>query len=1143
MSLSSVRYMYCLLLAFTVLCSAQVSAEARLPVSNPSPVPPSGDLQCGVNGNTDFIVEFDVIGSDSYQEVVFTRNNGSSSDSDAVRLWYTQQVQSGSDYVFNEQRLDVDQRYKLRIEIERETGQDLSRAHYYWVINGDKRFQESKDVKLHNGTVDGIGVGLTTFHCEEGNVEPPVVEPELPDICPYFPDHLAGNNYSNGKPIHNNLTISNGTGNPGNQIFMPTTEPVSFNTTSVSGVGGCVYDGVTSSNCEIDANKVLFNGSPLVPDSFVVEGESIHVPDASSKKLVPGSYGTITFGMNGSKLILEQGEYWINEFKIANNEASIEVEGPVVIHYNSFNVAASRVSINSGSGTHQDNLVLIGHGKDSHFWLNGFFEWVEIKAHWYVSPLAAAVGFDINAANRFSYTGSIVTPRLFLRGGDTNKINAIAPEKCDAPISSDYRVELTPLSDIALTCETIDVQVQVTQKDGTLATNFTGTVTVEQTNGSTQILTPESGVLDQSIAFSSDTVMTKKVTAYITDNRTQTEVEAQYKFVPYRLALSPNPLSVIAGKAEDITVRPLECSDSGRPISSVDFEGVRELTLSNTVYDKPTDPTYSAPIELRARDREGDWVSAPDDLILEFNKVDGEIVAVTQLRYAEAGEVSLALVDQECFEDAEGNLKCKKYSGSQTVLARPWTFAICEGNTALKDGTADGGDAFVAAGERFDLNVRPIRWQDDSEAINEFGEVGASGYCDDEFETVNFYHDDAPNAVVQLSSALHTPSDGDSSKQLSSDNGLEREHNTSPPISFDELYWAEVGSLRVKANTKGAYLGMTIDTGYRDIGRFYPKFFKVVDSDWTYPNGQSFVYMNQPLEQVVFQVEALNADQQPVSHYAVEGYSSGLQASFELYEQNAALTGRFASVKPNATWAIDGNRSIGRFQVKSSSLISCGTTELCWYKAPTAEGYEDGPFNQGGDETSISITHQWSNNVDPIEYPPHQQASAVDPTLLNRQPVIRFGRAVLSNASGRSIDSLFVPLSIEYWNGSRFVSHADDSQTHFHGISVVGDNHQIWVEEGKTADSVNLQGEGTAKTGATYQISTVKAGDVRQQTQLWLELNKGENRLPWLAYRWQDPNRGSDFNNEQDPSAIMTFGIYRGNDKIIFRGERGLTGR
>ena len=68
----------------------------------------------------------------------------------------------------------------------------------------------------------------------------------------------------------------------------------------------------------------------------------------------------------------------------------------------------------------------------------------------------------------------------------------------------------------------------------------------------------------------------------------------------------------------------------------------------------------------------------------------------------------------------------------------------------------------------------------------------------------------------------------------------------------------------------------------------------------------------------------------------------------------------------------------------------------------------------------------------------------------------------------------------------------------------------------------------------------------REQVRLWLRMDDsepskktGENDIscsgsdqdqPWLRYNWRQLG-------DEDPSTVVTFGIYRGNDRVIYRGD------
>ena len=162
--------------------------------------------------------------------------------------------------------------------------------------------------------------------------------------------------------------------------------------------------------------------------------------------------------------------------------------------------------------------------------------------------------------------------------------------------------------------------------------------------------------------------------------------------------------------------------------------------------------------------------------------------------------------------------------------------------------------------------------------------------------------------------------------------------------------------------------------------------------------------------------------------------------------------------------------------------------------------------------------------------------------MLTLQPDIRFGRIELDSVGGTVNSELPIPLRVEFWDGSRFTTNSDDSSTEVDGRNDADDNRNIWVEPNQTAFEVTLDDGGQIAAGQSRTVIATHASDVRQQTQVWLELDNTNNELPWLRYRWQDDDR-VEVNGEQDPSSVVTFGIYRGNDRVIFRGEPGLTGQ
>ncbi|WP_264877811.1 DUF6701 domain-containing protein [Vibrio agarivorans] len=709
--------------------------------------------------------------------------------------------------------------------------------------------------------------------------------------------------------------------------------------------------------------------------------------------------------------------------------------------------------------------------------------------------------------------------------------------------ANNYYVQMTPQQGIALTCESIEVQIQVVNQNGALASDFSGTVTVESGDTS-QVLSPSDGVLDQVVSIDSNVVSEKQVFAYITGNRTDTEQSGLYDFVPYKLAIEANPLGMIAGKPERITIRPMECDAGGQPITSPDYAGERSLELSHVSYKKPSNPHNKALISIT--DKDGNWINSPesetDVEVIETEFIvdpNGEVSAKPDLIYPEAGEVSYDLTDKACVEDEIGDQTCKTYSGTHTVKSRPWTFAICEESNTLPQGTSAGGDKFITAGEWFDLVAKPIRWQPGTPA-NGMGEINASKFCDDSYVTQNFYkiapQDDAPAATVEISSQLHTPSSDNVSVLLKTDNvsGLTRSNTDS--LIFNQLYWNEVGSLTVKANSQNTYLGMNIDTGFRNIGRFYPAYFVLEWSEWDTPDKQGgAAYLGQPYDMLDLEVYAYSAkDDYRVSNYSK--FSASLQATFPAL-QGDEYAERITGYEGNAPWEESPLGSVWKPRLTN---IVFEREEISSYPVVTSP---DGPFNvSGGDVTELELVIASGSSGDPVSFSLTEDKNSA---LLPEQPPARYGRMALADVSGSTSGSIRVPLRVEYFDGSSFVVNNDDDASGF-------DHNKYCTLDGVSTDaSFSFDGtDSSVSSGTNNNLLASRSGTNTDREAVRLFLRQGEVgdnpsdidcgarhfTQPWLQYNWRDKG-------DEDPSTLVTFGVYRGNDRIIFRGEPGLTGQ
>ncbi|MFG0389186.1 DUF6701 domain-containing protein [Vibrio sp. zbq_2] len=598
--------------------------------------------------------------------------------------------------------------------------------------------------------------------------------------------------------------------------------------------------------------------------------------------------------------------------------------------------------------------------------------------------------------------------------------------------------------------------------------------------------------------------------------------ELKLKFVPQIFRVNDGlPLNLIAGKSEQSSIVLMACSNDNENVIVPSYSGVPTIDIS-LIHPK----------------------QGLKDIQVEIGKFEKGRASLNVLSN-EAGKFEVVIKDSfKC----GGFLSCPAtgevvINGQAEIYSRPWTFAVCQSDlTPLPSGNIFdvSSTGFIAAGEKFDIAVLPIRWQVGGATAGPI--VTQNNYCNTSQLTINFAKGEAGILQISLNHNLTLPASGGEAGNLSgttSKNYLD-DDNLKGYYLFNDLSWNEVGQLQLQASS-GNYLGLAIQAGYKAVGRFYPKYFKIVSdsTNWDYASTQSFNYMNQPFDGVKFDVEAFDAEGNDILNYRY--FNSNLQAKFQLQELNYLLEDsrpRLISPAIIATsWDSRLTSTLGVFSLRADD--NClSINSLCWLKASPKEGYEDGPFNlfESTNEDFTSVTNIVINDggsVDPIAFRTGENRLTV-------QPDLRFGRANLNSVGGVVSDSgIKVPLRLEYWNGSRFIINGDDSSTEIKGSNVVTNNNVIWTdaEMPELAAEVNLS-EGGIVSGGTSNLIVAKQDKLkRQQTQVWLELVDDHNDLPWLQYFWD-----TDSDTEGNASAVVTFGIYRGNDKVIFRAESNMYG-
>ncbi|EHY0996249.1 DUF6701 domain-containing protein [Vibrio parahaemolyticus] len=824
--------------------------------------------------------------------------------------------------------------------------------------------------------------------------------------------------------------------------------------------------------------------------------------------------GTLTVGKG--KITFKTGTYWVGSINL-NNSGVIEIPDgeKVTIHTKSLSISNN----DSHFGEVGDaELVVLVHGSSD--------------GQVVLSQNAVFTGLlysekDVYLSNSTIVNGAITARRIQMN----NSSQIIATDNhCFTP-SDNYEVTLSPATQYALMCGTEQPSFEIETKNDGYAESTRVTVQVYPDADKFSVEVADSTGTGTYPSFTTSNVSSKlgklKLQVTVTDqngielndeytlkvtvdndpSKTQTST---FKFVPFKFDVDDQ--TIVAGKNYQIETRVLACSDGQQTV-------VKSYTGS---------PSVQLEIETPADGRSDESL-----LTYEPKFIDSEQGKTSDtFKLMESGLYTIKLEDANFTcdpqysdgcpiapDEEKGEQESVVLNGSFSVKSRPWKIAACnivaKNSGKTNPATQATGDGFIASAESFNVTYKPV--------VHSDSRGNATNVCEYPL-TQNYFSDSNTAAPLDAEFSVLYPSGGDiANLDPTKGSSLDFSSEEAKAGKAVEYAWDEVGALNLK--TKATYLGEKLDEYDVTVGRFYPKYFKVVDSSWTYPDELSFVYMNQPFDGVEFSVEALNANKAAIKNYA----DFATKAEFNLDDIDD-YSARFDAPDFGAgDWSNESDKSIGDFSIGNSGQC---IGSACWNK-DLGGNYPDGPFNSviGTDKSQIGLIYTY--NADPVEFITDGDSNS----RLVKQPDIRFGRVDLDDVGGNQGTTLRVPLRVEYWNGSRFIANSDDSQTRVLGETEDGSQVHIWPTD-NTAKVVSLGAGGLVSSGYSHSVTATEAESYRQQTRVWLDLESGGNSLPWLKYNWDNKNAG-----EENPSSVVTFGIHRGNDRVIYRGEPGLTGQ
>tara|TARA_R110001583_G_scaffold76956_2_gene210083 strand:+ start:6507 stop:9551 length:3045 start_codon:yes stop_codon:yes gene_type:complete len=464
------------------------------------------------------------------------------------------------------------------------------------------------------------------------------------------------------------------------------------------------------------------------------------------------------------------------------------------------------------------------------------------------------------------------------------------------------------------------------------------------------------------------------------------------------------------------------------------------------------------------------------------------------VNYADAGQVQVNASYSGSGADAGLVM-----TGNDTFVSRP--AGMCVSATT----TCSAGDAscpkFMTAGTAFSLSVQAVAWQFD----------GDTDFCAGNSSTPNY------SAIgVGLSAAILSPSPANSAGSVtptSYDHGAIAAGTHSVSISE-----SEVGVFRFDV-TPPSYFGYNLGVfSSEPIGRFYPNHFttSVTDNGALAANCSTsapFSYSGEDITWLVapqLTITAKNAVNVTTQNYTTPAYlklAVGDINVANISADNSAVDGGAVPLSIIST-------------LNSGSLTTSSFGQLTYDFSPldifTYTHEARAEINSFTPDILMSITD--ISDSDGVAMP----SSPLTFTPLANMDV-RFGRLWLEDTYGPETLDVIMPLRVEYFDGSRYRVNTDDSCTDYSGINAsVSPTTLTQVD---TSSGVVTSGV-SGTSGLLLQAPTSVAGTP----------DTGEAIITYTTPIWLQ----GDYDNNgsfEDASGIVSFGVYRGHNRVIYRKE------
>jgi MSHA biogenesis protein MshQ len=532
------------------------------------------------------------------------------------------------------------------------------------------------------------------------------------------------------------------------------------------------------------------------------------------------------------------------------------------------------------------------------------------------------------------------------------------------------------------------------------------------------------------------------------------------------------------------------------------------------------------------------------------------------LTYPEAG--SMQLHARYNIPDELGNSTGIYMLGSSNpFVVRPFGFSIAvkDTNNIQNPAAVDhNGAVFMSAGDIFTTTIKAVQWKTEQDSNND-GIPDDTDNIASNLITANFGNEITPE-TVEITHTLYLPKPatlGDlSNNSFNFNNGI---------ASNSNMTYSEVGIISFTANLHdNTYLTANDISGNAPyVGRFTPENFALsVDKEGSFVSVCEGIDIDMPF---AYSGQMSIVDPSKGVLRYLEQPEILITPKSKLGNHTKNYTGNFNKLTLSGISRFmidDGTGTLVLAPISDTTQLGADETK----KVRLTSNFDDGILTEGENENVGILSFQY-NDLDDFFYL-HEENSEIPPftsdinlaiasiidgdtvtaidadgaidtdgdgiinatndTVITLNPSgkeIRFGRAYLANSFGPETTDLPQPLFVQYLDAvDHYKNTVDDTCTAFDSSKVA----LTTIDFDRSKTGVKTV-SGQFFNGETKEIELLAPSDGIRG-----DLGVEYDIYPWLEYDWDWSGTGPKL-YDQNPSAIATFGLFRGNDRIIYMRE------